>query len=401
MKFLKGLVKGILVFLLVNMITVLTFSFTMPKVITNGLLRDIVVKGMLNKIVVESTSESNSTGENVAVNDSSVTSDEMVMSDETIDEAKKEVLSEFSGNKELEELLNSKEVEDLLNKYFNAFIDGLADDNVEEVDVEEDIINFVSNHRDELQKISNEEITDEDIEDLRNELRNSDTNSQFKKFIQDAKRDVPDNAKSILSGFKFFISNSFRVILLVIIAINICLIAVIDLSLRKTIKTLGWCMNTCGTMMILFGLAAKFIIEKIVETAADDLALTNVSIDTSSLIIAGIILLAIGIVLCIIAFILKKTKNNKDNDNTVNNSVGQGDFVNNNVNDNTQLQSQQNVVNNNISNVNPQLQQSDVMNNNVQFPTQENIVNNTNYGVQSENQMNVVNGGSEQNNDLS
>ncbi len=401
MKFLKGLVKGILVFLLINLLTVLTFSFTMPKVITNGLLRDIVVRGMLNKVVTESTSDSNNNRADVDVNDNSVDGTDVVISDNTIDEARKEVLSEFSGNKELEELLYSKEVEDLLNKYFNAFIDGLADDNVKDVDVEEDIVNFVSNHRGELQKISNEEITDEDIEDLRKELRNSDTNSQFKKFIQDTKRDVPDSAKDILSGFKFFISTTFRLIIIIIIAIDIALIALIDLSLRKTIKTVGVSMNTCGGMMIIFGLAAKFIIEKIVEAAADDLALTNVSIDTSSLVIAGIVLLVIGIVLCIIAYILKKTKNNKNNANTVNNSLGQGDLVNN-TNVNTQLQPQQNVVNNNTSNVNPQIQSQDsVINNNVQFPVQGNVINNTNYDVQSGNQMNGVNGGSEKNNDLS
>ena len=289
MKFIKKVLIGFLVFILIDLLGLLALSFSFKKVLVNGVIKEMIIMEITNE-------QENNT--NDSSNDSVTDSNNYSVTEENI--------NQVTDNEEVRKLLNSKEVENLINKYLDLTIDSIIDeDNLNEIELEKDMIKFLEDNKSDLEKVVGEEITDEALSNTKEQLETKDMSKEYKQTIRNIQKDLTPTEKSLLKAYKTLISLSFRLIIITLIILDIVFIALLQKSLHKWIKNLSQAFIISGVLLIIMSLAGKLIVE-----TASELKTFNIN----SLLTIGIIYLIIGIITIIIyKFIFKDKDNNKEN----------------------------------------------------------------------------------------
>ena len=97
--------------------------------------------------------------------------------------------------------------------------------------------------------------------------------------------------KTVLKGYSFLISNLFRIIIFILIAINLALISVVNKSIFMWIEKLGTSMLLSGVLTAIVGVITGIVLRN--STGIN-------SINTNGLIIPSIIVGVIGLLIVII-----------------------------------------------------------------------------------------------------
>lgn len=275
MKWIKKILIGLLVFILIDVIFALAISFNLKKILIDGVIKEIVVQNIFPR----KQNEGN-----------------RIISEEQI--------KEITDDPRVQEILNSPEVQDLLEKYLDTTVDGLIDVNsIDDVELEKDMVEFVKANREVLEEKVGKEITDEMIEKAAEQVETKDLSRAYKQSLENASRNMTTTEKQVLKGYKFIISKKLRIILFIALIIDLLLIALLQMSVYKWIQTLGKSMIASGVGIII----ASFVVDKIVETKA------HISqFNTSCLTNTGVIIAASGVVIVIVYNIIMKLLKKKD-----------------------------------------------------------------------------------------
>ena len=138
MKWYQKIYLGFLFFLLINLIVAFVVSCALKNMVIDG----IMVEAITEKIMEQDFEKL--VDENVEIHSSSHKVDD----------------------EQIRELLKSPEVQSLFNKYLEITIDSVTKEiSLDEIEIERDVIKFLTEHRDELGKIVGQEITEEMIND--------------------------------------------------------------------------------------------------------------------------------------------------------------------------------------------------------------------------------------------
>lgn len=274
---------GLLTFILINAIGLLIISFTLKTILVNGIIKEAIAY-QIDLPIFETSNYQYRNNINTDENINKITSDERV-----------------------KELLKSDEVTELIDKYMDIIIDSYIDDeNLNKIDIEKDMIEYIENNKEKLEKISGQEITQETIDKTKEEIKEMDINKKVKESIKETRKNMPKETVKVLKGYKTFISLKFRLILIGISILCLVLIALLQKSVYKWIKTFAISLTTNGIFAILISGIVYVIVRSI----------TNVNFNTSILAIVGIIISLIGVTTQIIYNIL--TKNIKSEEVTIN-----------------------------------------------------------------------------------
>ena len=262
MKTLKSLLKGLLVLIMVNLIGILVLSLTIQKTLVNGIIKETIK----TEVLKDSIKQELSVEDNAAV----------------------------------EELLDDPETQRLIEKYMDKTINVLAgNESIDTIEVKEDIINYLKENKETISKISGEELTDAKINELEKELEKEDIDQKLKQSMNNTKNEMPSIANDIIEVYSYFNSNEFRFILVISIVICIILIALLQKSFYKWIKTLAESVIVNGVLAIVVSLVVMFIV-----TTVSPLK----SFNMNNLLIPGIIMTVSGIIVVIVYNILTKKK---------------------------------------------------------------------------------------------
>ena len=276
---------GLLTFILINIIGLLIISFSLKTILVDGIVKEVIV----NQIDLPIFETSNYQYRNE------------INTDENIDK--------ITDDERIKELLKSDEVTELIDKYMDIIIDGYIDEeNLDKIELEKDMINYLENNKDKIEKITGQEITQEQIDQTKEQIKEMDIDKRVKESIKTTRKTMPKETIKVLKGYKFIVSLKFKLILFLIMIIDIVLIALLQKSVYKWIKLFAISLTTNG----IFALITGGIVYIIVYT------LTKVSFNVKFVIILGIILTIIGIIIQVIYNIL--TKKNKE---VINNEVSQ------------------------------------------------------------------------------
>lgn len=274
MKWYKKLLIAILFFLLINLLSILTISFNLKTVLIDG-----VIKETIKERIVKREEE---TG-NFEINE--------------------EIISEISDDEKIQEILNSPEVQKLMNKYLDITVDGMIDEEkLDEITIEEDILNYLKENKDKVSEIVGEEVTDEMIDEAAKEVTSKDLSRAIKQSIANSSRNLTETEKTVLKGYKLLISLEFRLLVLAMIIIDLLLIAIIQKSYTKWIKTLSSALITSGILILIMSVAVKLIVSSISGF---------IKFKVNSLLISGGIILVVGILLLIMYNLIIGTKEEK------------------------------------------------------------------------------------------
>lgn len=287
MKWIKKITIAFLVLLLINLISILVISFNLKKILVDGIIKETIT----TQITKKDQKESN-----------------FIITEETLDQ--------ITDDERIKELLNTKEVNDLLNKYLDLTIDSIIDESkLDEIEIERDMMNFLEKNKSSLEDLIGAEITEEAIENTRIQMESGDWSRSYKQSIKNTSRSVTKTEKTVLVGYKFFISAKFKIIITSLIVLDVILIMIIEKSWIKLIKRIIDAVIISSISLILMSIVIQIIVRKIADFPSFQMA---------SLLNTSIILFIASILLRLLyAIILKKTKKEEENDlsQTLNQSV--------------------------------------------------------------------------------
>ena len=276
MKILKKIVIAFLFFILVNLIGILAISYNLKEALVDGVLKIIVAENIKNP------------------KDNFFT--------EPVD------IPLDIDNSQLQELLNSEEVKGLLEKYMDITIDGMTDEEkLDEIALEKDILDYLKNHKEELSSIVGQDVTDEMINQAANDFESKEKSKIFKEAIKNAENSLTSTEKEVIKGYKFFISKTFKYIVIALIILDLFLLAIIQMSFYKWIINLGSAMATSGVLLIIISFITRLIVKNV--SGLEGFHITNLQTTGIIILISG---LFIVIIYKIIMNLIAKKKEEKE-----------------------------------------------------------------------------------------
>ena len=268
----KKIIKVFLSFVIVLLMLFLTISFNLNKVIVDGVIKEIII----TKISAKKVNNPN-------------------ISEEVINTLP---LPDYLKNSEdINKLLEDQRVQEIINKYIDITLDNLTSEEIKNIDIESDIINYINENKELIKEITGKEVTPEMIEDTKKVIEESNLNEAIEDTIESTKESISTEEKIVLKGYKEIISTKTRIIVIGLIALCLLLIAIIDKSFYKWIKTGSICTIISGILVLLMGFILKLIVTSILPLP---------SFNVSYLYKSGLIQLIIGIVILIIYIVLNK-----------------------------------------------------------------------------------------------
>ena len=268
----KKIIKVFLSFVIVLLILFLTISFNLNKVIVDGVIKEIIITKVIPK----------------KVNNPNISEDII----NTLP------LPDYLKNSEdINKLLEEQRVQEIINKYIDITLDNLTSEEIKNIDIESDIINYINENKELIKEITGKEVTPEMIEDTKKVIEESNLNEAIEDTIESTKESISTEEKIVLKGYKEIISTKTRIIVIGLIALCLLLIAIIDKSFYKWIKTGSICTIISGILVLLMGFILKLIVTSILPLP---------SFNVSYLYKSGLIQLIIGIVILIIYIVLNK-----------------------------------------------------------------------------------------------
>ena len=275
MKWVKKILIGLLVLLLMDMIVLLALSFNVKKIIVDGVIKEIVTQRI-------------SIPEYKAPNN--------LISSEQIDNTVED--------ERVREILKTPEMQELMNSYLDKTIDGLIDEeNIDEVEIEKDIVNFLKENKSVIEKQVGKEVTDEMIENAVAQLDSKDLSNAYKQALQNASRNMTKEEKRVLKGYKTLTSNKLKIWMIIGILVDLLLIALLQKSFYKWIKTFGKTMLVSGIGIIIMSIISSLIVKNVANIK---------NFNTSSLTTTGIIIAVVGLVIYIVYKVVEKITNKKE-----------------------------------------------------------------------------------------
>lgn len=268
----KKIIKVFLSFIIVLLMLFLTISFNLNKVIVDGVIKEIII----TKVIPKEVNNPN-------------------ISEEVINTLP---LPDYLKNSEdINKLLEDQRVQEIINKYIDITLDNLTSEEIKNIDIESDIINYINENKELIKEITGKEVTPEMIEDTKKVIEESNLNETIEDTIESTKESISTEEKIVLKGYKEIISTNTRIIVIGLIALCLLLIAIIEKSFYKWIKTGSICTIISGILVLLMGFILKLIVTSILPLP---------SFNVSYLYKSGLIQLIIGIVILIIYIVLNK-----------------------------------------------------------------------------------------------
>lgn len=256
MKILRKIFITIFTIILINLIVALAVSFNLKESLINGIIKD--------KVKEEITSTETYQKETVTITDN----EEL--------------------NEQINEIIDSSEMQELINKYLDITMEGLIDqDNLDEINIEEDILEYLKENKSILEETLGVEITDEMIDKVDSQLEDKDMSKALKQSIRNSSNNLTPTEKNILKLYNLITSIKFKVIISLLIFLDLIIIALLEFSLYKWIVPVSRGISISGIIIIIMSLVTKIIISNIFKV-------TNYNL--TNLLVTGIVILIIGLI---------------------------------------------------------------------------------------------------------
>ncbi|MBQ6135391.1 MAG: hypothetical protein IJI60_03635 [Bacilli bacterium] len=273
MKWMNKIIQGFSFLLLTGLIVALAISFNLR----NLLVDEIVIETITEKITNKEYKEGN------------------IVLDEEIEK----IVTE----EKVKELLKTKEIQDLVEKYIDITLNTIIEeDDLDEVELEKDILEYLSDNKEVISEVVGQEVTDEMLEQTKEQFQGKDMSKSFKQTIKNMKENMTKEEKRVIKGYRLITSSTFQWTIFGMIVTTLIALAILQKSFTKWIDTLGKSMVISGVMLFIMSI----VVSRIVSSAT---AMKNFKI--SSLSCTGLILSAVGMVIVAIYYFVSKGREKK------------------------------------------------------------------------------------------
>lgn len=267
MKIIKKILIVILTIININIAVSLIVSFNFQKVIVDSVVKE----------TFKSAISSNSYKEpNIQINESATSSKNLVT----------------TSDERINKILESDAIQELIQDYMNKTLKSLDNpEELENIDFEQDVINYLKENKDVIETSSGVEITDEMLNETKENLEARDFNKLVKQKIRNTSNNMTQQEKKVLKIYSFIISKKFKVFLGLLFLINSVIITILINPKHKVINNIGLSLLIGGLETIIMSYVLKLIIINYTN-------LTNFNI--GSLINCSLIITIIGLIVILV-----------------------------------------------------------------------------------------------------
>lgn len=272
MKILKGIVATILKIILFNVVFLFIVSFSIRGLFASSFVKDIVKEQLATEVA-----------ETLEIEDERVS-----------------------------KLLENEQINKLLGEYVDKTIDGMVNEEaLNDVTISNDIINYIKENKVQIEQELGVPIDTTKLDEVLGSAEMDELNNEYRESISEMRSSMPESQKTLIKIYQFMISMRFKVILGIMIVVLVVLIALLQGSLYRWIRTLGSDILTSGIFVAIMGAIVSFI----VNTALGEMEM-NFVFKVTPLYVSALISVVVGIVMLVIYEIIKHVlgKNDEGND---------------------------------------------------------------------------------------
>lgn len=267
MKIIKKILIVILTIININIVVSLIVSFNFQKVIVDGVVKETFKSAI---------SSNNYKEPNIQINESATSSKDLVT----------------TSDERINKILESDAIQELIQDYMNKTLKSLDNpEELENIDFEQDVINYLKENKDVIETSSGVEITDEMLNETKEKLEARDFNKLVKQKIRNTSNNMTQQEKKVLKIYSFIISKKFKVFLGLLFLINSVIITILINPKHKVINNIGLSLLIGGLETIIMSYVLKLIIINYTN-------LTNFNI--GSLINCSLIITIIGLIVILV-----------------------------------------------------------------------------------------------------
>ena len=267
MKIIKKILIVILTIININIVVSLIVSFNFQKVIVDGVVKETFKSAI---------SSNNYKEPNIQINESATSSKDLVT----------------TSDERINKILESDAIQELIQDYMDKTLKSLDNpEELENIDFEQDVINYLKENKDVIETSSGVEITDEMLNETKENLEARDFNKLVKQKIRNTSNNMTQQEKKVLKIYSFIISKKFKVFLGLLFLINSVIITILINPKHKVINNIGLSLLIGGLETIIMSFVLKLIIINYTN-------LTNFNI--GSLINCSLIITIIGLIVILV-----------------------------------------------------------------------------------------------------
>lgn len=267
MKIIKKILIVILTIININIVVSLIVSFNFQKVIVDGVVKETFKSAI---------SSNNYKEPNIQINESATSSKDLVT----------------TSDERINKILESDAIQELIQDYMNKTLKSLDNpEELENIDFEQDVINYLKENKDVIETSSGVEITDEMLNETKENLEARDFNKLVKQKIRNTSNNMTQQEKKVLKIYSFIISKKFKAFLGLLFLINSVIITILINPKHKVINNIGLSLLIGGLETIIMSFVLKLIIINYTN-------LTNFNI--GSLINCSLIITIIGLIVILV-----------------------------------------------------------------------------------------------------
>lgn len=267
MKVIKKILIVILTIININIVVSLIVSFNFQKVIVDGVVKETFKSAI---------SSNNYKEPNIQINESATSSKDLVT----------------TSDERINKILESDAIQELIQDYMDKTLKSLDNpEELENIDFEQDVINYLKENKDVIETSSGVEITDEMLNETKENLEERDFNKLVKQKIRNTSNNMTQQEKEVLKLYSFIISKKFKIFLGLLFLINSVIITILINPKHKVINNIGLSLLIGGLETIIMSYVLKSIIINYTN-------LTNFNI--GSLINCSLIITIIGLIVILV-----------------------------------------------------------------------------------------------------
>ena len=213
-----------------------------------------------------------------------------------------EMLNEFGITEEqLVVILESPVVKELINEFIEIVSEDISTGDTSDFNLGTEILDFVQENKIEIEKLIDQPLPMEKIEEFANSEEVSNFNVEYKETINMVSNNVPSAFRNIIVILEKFISNDFRLGCLIISVGLIIIVALLQWSLYKWIRTLGNSILGCGIFTFIINLVGNTFSSIITSMLS-----INMTLQFGKSLISSGAAIGCGVILLIIYMLIKK-----------------------------------------------------------------------------------------------
>lgn len=213
-----------------------------------------------------------------------------------IDEQKKQ---------EIKDLLdNNEQLNNIVDTISERIVADLSKDKIENIDINDDIKTFLQENKDLFIGAIGDEISEEEIDQAIDEaISESDFNQVYRDAVKSVQNDMDQDVQTVLDVYNYITSQEFLTILIIVFVVAMAITFLLQKPHYKGIVNVSIATIVSAVLVVPIALIMNMILQAILEEID-----TAIALNANPIWMSAGCLLAIGILLLIVNYLIEQKK---------------------------------------------------------------------------------------------